>query len=71
VFSLAMGMAFLTERSCFAAHTDPVGTLFGAIRTAGQFHRLTQRLPGDSGDFVYRARATGLACSHRTGLADT
>jgi len=38
---------------------------------AGQFHRFTQRVAGDSADFVCGARAMGLACSLPTGLADS
>jgi hypothetical protein len=40
---------------------------------AGQSRRFTQRVAGDSGDsgdFVCCARATGLACSDPTRLAD-
>jgi hypothetical protein len=38
---------------------------------AGQFHRFTKRVAGDSADFVCGARAMGLACSLPTGLADS
>jgi hypothetical protein len=38
---------------------------------AGQSGRFTQRVAGDSGDFVCCARARELACSLPTGLADS